>query len=133
MIPDLIQILSLTVLTTVVWFVVGGILYMNPLVANIYRGFQNHPSVKAWKIQWKYLLGVFFIAGFIPILCIAVIYEFLSPVNWVLFGFLLIGVRIIPRCCDMWMQTSYPERLLAIELVNGVILSGVIAAMFSFL
>ena len=106
---------------------------MNPLVAKVYRGFQNHPSVKTWKIQWEYLLGVFFIAGFIPIFFIDVIYEYLSPVNGVLFGFLLCGVRMIPRCCDMWMQTSYPDTLLFIELVNGVMLSVVIALMISLL
>ena len=133
MIPDLIHILYLTILTTAVWFAVGGILYMNPLVAKVYRGFQNHPSVKTWKLQSRYLLGVFCIAGLIPIFFIAVVFEFIQPVNWILFGFLLCGVRIIPRCCDMWMETSYPNRLLLIELINGVILSVVIALMFSVL
>lgn len=133
MIPDLIHVLYLTVVTTAVWFVVGGLLYMNPLVAKVYRRYEKHPSMKTWDTQRRYLLGVFCIAGLIPIFFIAVSYEYLKPVDWVLFGFLLCGIRIVPRCCDIWMQTSYPDKILFIELINGLILSFVIAVMFSFL
>jgi hypothetical protein len=30
-------------------------------------------------------------------------------------------VRVYPRFWNMWIQTSYPRRLLAIEIVNGTI------------
>ncbi|MFH8110167.1 MAG: hypothetical protein QXE42_01875 [Candidatus Aenigmatarchaeota archaeon] len=33
-------------LASVVWFIVGGILYMNPFVAKIYKNFKNSPGCK---------------------------------------------------------------------------------------
>ncbi len=118
-------------ITTVVWSVAGGILYMNPVVAKIYKKHKSHPSFKIWSSQTKYLAGAFIVAGFIPILLIAIAYSFISPISIIAFGLILSGVRIIPRFCDAWSQTSYPNPILAIELVNGCILSFVIAYMLS--
>jgi len=41
--------------------------------------------------------------------------------HWFFFSLILIGVRIIPRFLDMWIQTNYPEKLLLVELINGTI------------
>jgi hypothetical protein len=130
---EMLQILWVTLITSIVWFIVGGIVYMNPWVAKIYAKYRKHPSMKHFKTQGQYLVGVFLVAGFLPIFLIAIAYQFIRPIDWILLGFILVAVRIFPRLCDMWMQTSYPNKLLQIELINGVILSFVIAYMFSIL
>lgn len=38
-----------------VWFIVGGALYMNPFVAKIYKDAQGLPGVKKWLNVPKYL------------------------------------------------------------------------------
>ncbi|MBU2028536.1 hypothetical protein KJ761_01435 [Patescibacteria group bacterium] len=128
---NILHILYTAVITTIVWFLVGGVLYMNPLVAKIYQQYADHPSMKKWPTHGQYFTGVFFVSGFIPILLITMAYAYIGPLNFIILGLILSGVRIIPRLCDMWMQTSYPNRLLQIELVNGVILSFVIAYVFT--
>jgi len=44
-----------------------------------------------------------------------------------LFGLILVAVKIFPRFADMYMQTAYPNKLLAVEFINGTICSFVIA------
>jgi len=34
---------------------------------------------------------------------------------------LLAAIRVYPRFWNMWIQTTYPARLLVVELVNGSI------------
>ena len=36
-------------------------------------------------------------------------------------GVLLSATRVYPRFWNMWVQTTYPQRLLAIEVVNGTL------------
>jgi hypothetical protein len=110
---------------------VGGALYMNPFTAKIYKKYQSHPSMKIWTNQKKYLTGVFLVAGFIPNLFIITTYQFLAPISVMNLSLILFGVRIIPRMCDMWMQTSYPNKILLVELINGAILSFVISFMIT--
>ena len=118
---------------SIAWFIVGGILYMNPLVAKIYRGFEDHPSMKKWESQKKYLLSMYLIGVLIPCLIFSFVYEFITPIGIVPFGLILVGIRIIPRFFDMWMQSSYPNKILCIEFINGTILSFMSAFLFHVL
>jgi hypothetical protein len=36
-------------------------------------------------------------------------------------GAVIAAIRVYPRFWNMWIQTSYPNRLLKVELVNGAI------------
>jgi hypothetical protein len=36
-------------------------------------------------------------------------------------GLLLAATRVYPRFWNMWIQTTYPRRLLAIEVINGTL------------
>ena len=119
--------------TTVAWFIAGAALYMNPFTARIYKKHSKHASMRHFPTQGKYLAGVFLIAGLVPIILSRIAYDLITPIGVIGFWLLLAGVRIIPRLCDMWMQTSYPEELLLVELANGIILSFVTAFMFSVL
>jgi hypothetical protein len=70
----------------------------------------------------------------IPSILFAFVYTYIKPVlpgdvlmNTVVFGLILVVIRIIPRWADMFMQTTYPNKLLKIELLNGTIISFVMA------
>jgi hypothetical protein len=43
-------------------------------------------------------------------------------------GILLAATRVYPRFWNMWIQTTYPNRLLAIDVVNGTL--GTLAIVF---
>lgn len=131
---DLLQTSLAGVLASIVWFVVGGALYMNPFVAKIYRNYENSPGLKKWKDAKEYLINMYVFGILIQCLLFAVVYSFIKPVlsgglvsNTLSFGSILIAVKVLPRLFDMWMQSTYPNKLLAIEFVNGVIGSFVIA------
>lgn len=131
---DLFQTSLAGVLASIVWFIVGGILYMNPFVAKIYRNFEKSPGLKKWRDTKKYLISMYVFGILIQCLLFAVVYSFIKPVlsgslvsNTLSFGSILIAVKVLPRLFDMWMQSTYPNKLLAVEFVNGVIGSFVIA------
>jgi hypothetical protein len=42
-------------------------------------------------------------------------------------GVLFAAIRVYPRFWNMWIQTTYPTRLLVIEIINGTIGSLVVA------
>jgi len=128
---SILTIIIAALITTIVWFVAGAVVYMNPPVAKVFKKYQKHPSMKSWGTQGKYLWNTFLIAGLIPNILIAIVFIILAPISWVTFALILFAVRIVPRGCDMYMQTSYPNKLLVIEMVNGLILSFVTAYMLS--
>ncbi len=115
------------------WFVVGGALYMNPLVARAYKNAQASPALKKWPNVPKYI-GLQFVGILVQCLAWAFVFNLvkaalpggvLAQGAW--FGLILTAAKILGRLVDMWLQTTYPGRLLALELVNGVIGSFVIA------
>ena len=128
---NIIGIFGKTLIITTIWFIAGGILYMNPIVANIYKQFENHPSMKIWETQKKYLLATYVVAGFLPILVITFAYNLIKPTDFLILGVLLVAIRVIPRLCDNWVQTSYPNKILLIELLNGTFLNFLIALLIT--
>ncbi len=137
MVLNMRQVLEATVIASIVWFVLGGVLYMNPAIRGIYNRFDASPVMKQWPGVPQYL-GVMFLGGslaqcFLAALAFALVKPALPDSFWgaaAVFGFILIGVKIFTRFFDMWIQTTYPNKLLAIEFVNGSIGSLVIAAVF---
>ena len=122
---------------SIAWFIIGGVCYMNPFIDKIYKKHKDHPSMKKWKSQSKYMINMFIVGGLIPALFLAFIYaQYFSTFltnetvlkNIVTFTIIVSLIRIVPRFFDMWIQTSYPNKLLKIELVNGIIGTFVIAA-----
>ena len=120
-------------IVSIAWFIAGGILYMNPLVAKIYKQFENHPGMKKWDSQKKYLIYMYLIGALIPSIIFSFIYEFISPISVLHFGLILIGIRIVPRFIDMWIQSSYPTKILFVEIINGTILSFMAACILHFI
>ena len=122
------------VAAAVAWFIIGGALYMNPLVARIYeQETQSSPAVRKWESITKMLIGQF-VGIVVQGLLWAVVFAYLRPalpqgvlMAGLTFGLILIALKIIPRLIDMWLVTTYPARLLAVEVVNGSIGSFVMA------
>ena len=126
-------------LVSIAWFILGGALYVNPVVAKIYKSFGEHPGMKKWPNQKKYMLYMYLGGALVPGIIFAAVYAFLAPVlggslglNTLYFGLILVFVRILPRFFDMWIQSSYPNKLLVIEIVNGAILSFVAAGVLAW-
>lgn len=124
---------------SIVWFIIGGALYMNPVIARIYKTFDDVPVMKQWPDVPRYLFLMY--AGTLA-QCVlwAFVYIWVKPVLpdsivgiGVVFGLMLVATKIFPRFFDMWIQTTYPNKLLGIELINGSIGSIVIAVVFAFM
>jgi hypothetical protein len=129
------QVFWPTLIASIVWFIVGGLLYMNPIVRKIYAQFDSSPVMKRWSSVPQYL-GACLAQCFLAALAFLLVKPALpdSILGTVaVFGFILIGIKIFTRFFDMWIQTTYPNKLLAIEFVNGSIGSLVIATIFAFM
>jgi H+/gluconate symporter-like permease len=121
-------------LVSIVSFIVAGALYMNPIVAKIYESFRKSDGFKSWTNKKEYIGKMYLFGMLIPSILFTVVYQYIKEVlpggiipNALVFGVILVAVRIIPRWADMFMQTTYPNKLLKIELLNGTIISFVMA------
>ena len=125
---------------TIVWFVIGAVVYMNPFIAKIYKKYEDDPSVKNRKNVKIFIINTLVFSVLIQCFLFAFVYLYIEPIlpgtiilNTIYFGLILIIVKIIPRLFDMYVQSKYPNTLLIIELVNGAIGSFVIAFVFAFI
>lgn len=112
-----------SLLTSIVWFVVGGAYYMNPWISGIYKKLEGNSGMKTWGSKKKWLVNTFFLGGWLPILLLTLVYMYLFPLHPFAFALIIFFVRIVPRFVDAWIQTSYPSRLLWVEFFGGLILS----------
>ncbi len=124
---------------SVVWFTAGSVLYLNPFVARIYKSAAGSPGLKRWSNVPAYI-GMQFVGILAQCLLWAFVFVLVKPVlaggfvrTFITFGIIIFAVKIFPRFYDMWMQSTYPGRLLAVEFVNGTVGSFVIAAVFALI
>ena len=52
---DVFQTIAGGILASIIWFIAGGALYMNPLVAGIYKNAENSPALKRWPSVPEYI------------------------------------------------------------------------------
>ena len=112
----------------IVHFVVIGILYGNPLVDRISaKAEAQSPAVKQWATKRKYYVTQF-LGTQVEVYILTIAFVWLRPLvgfsayeGAILLGLLLAAVRVYPRFWNMWIQTTYPTRLLVVEVVNGTI------------
>ncbi len=123
------RILLATLVASVVWFVLGYVLYMNPMVAKIYKAFEDKGKVKKWKSTGA-MMGFLILIIVVQAFLWAVLYAFVKPLlptmlvaAGLLFGVILVITKNIPKFLDMHLGAIHPSRLLTIELVNGIISS----------
>jgi len=135
---DILQTILGGFVASIVWFIVGGALYMNPFVAKIYKDAENSPALKKWPSIPKYL-GLQYAGVLSQCFLWAFVFAFIKPVlpeglleKGIVFAFILIALKIFPRFFDMWIQSTYPNKLLAVEFVNGTIGSFIIGVVFAY-
>lgn len=136
---DILQSLVGGITASLVWFIAGGILYMNSFVARMYSDARNSPGLRKWVSVPEYLRFQFY--GILAqCLLWSFVFSFLKPalpegmiMRGAVFGLILVLVKIVPRFIDMWIQSTYPYKLLVIEFINGTIGSFVIGAVFAYL
>ena len=138
MIIDILQTILGGFVASIVWFIVGGALYMNPFVAKIYKGVENSPVLKKWLSVPRYI-GLQYVGILTQCFLWAFVFALAKPVlpdgvlmKSLAFGLILVAVKIFPRFFDMWIQSTYPNKLLAVEFVNGTIGSFVISVVFAY-
>ncbi len=113
----------------VIHFVIIGILYQNPFVAGLYKSEEDKkaPGLQIWTNKKKYLLSMF-LGTQIEVFILTFAYVFFK--NLFLFSslntaFMLAGIfsaiRIYPRFWNMYIQSTYPAKLLAVEFINGIL------------
>ena len=122
------NVLTFGSLVGVIHFIVVGALYGNPLVDRLYKEAQaHHPAVRRWPSMPRYL-ATQFVGTQVEVFLLCAAFLWLRPMvgptgvsTTLLLGALLGAVRVYPRFWNMWIQSTYPRKLLAIELVNGTL------------
>lgn len=120
-------------IVSIAWFIIGSLLYTNPTIGKIYKKYENNPGMKKWDKKSKYITYMYLLGALTPSLIMAFVYKLIAPISILHFGLILLGIRIIPRFFDMWIQSSYPNKLLYIEIINGTILSFVAALVLHYI
>ncbi len=117
-------------------FLVGSVLYMNPLVSSIYSQYSNYPCSKPMGLfgglgNWLLLMMV---GGLVSTIFLAILYSYTEKgigikSAWkkgLLFGVLLWLVSKVPTSYYTWLMYTYPDILNLIETFNGLI-GGIVA------
>jgi len=127
------------VIATIVWFIVAAILFFNPVVDKIYRTEEHHAAVRALPQSAKTIVMIL-IAIVIQSALWAYVYTLVSPAfsggklaKGLLFGFILVLTKIIPRDTDRILLTTYPKKRMTIEFIIGIICSFVVGIVFGYM
>lgn len=124
----ILEILLKGLIVGIIHYIIVGILYMNPIIDRIYKDAQKeYPSVKMRNSTSDYLTKQF-LGTQIEIWIITASYFFLKqylPFSnieiGIYLGIIFSGIRIYERFWNMYIQTTYPKKLLLIEFINGII------------
>ena len=124
----LITVLLWGAVAGLVHFVVIGILYGNPLTERISaRAEAESPAVRKWPSKVKYFVTQFF-GTQVEVYILTFAFVWLRQLiglgglgGGLLLGLLFAAIRVYPRFWNMWVQSTYPLRLLLVELVNGTL------------
>ena len=126
-------------IASVAWFIAAAILFFNPITDKVYRSEEKHAAVRALPQSPK-TIGMILVAIIIQSALWAFVYTLIAPAlpgdkmgKWLLFGFILVLTKIIPRDTDRLLLTTYPKKRMTIEFVIGIICSFVVGIVFGYL
>jgi hypothetical protein len=124
---------------SIIWFIVAAILFFNPVTDKIYRSEESHAAVRRLPKSPK-TIGTILIAIGIQSILWAYVYTLVQAslpgdklTKGLLFGFILVLTKIIPRDIDRVLLTTYPKKRMTIEFVIGIICSIVVGVVFGYL
>lgn len=122
-------------------FMVGSILYMNPLISAIYSSTNASACSKSMELfggtgNWLFLM---LLGGIISTIFVAVLYSYTEKAfgtmqAWkkgALFGIILWLVAKLPNSYYIWLLYNYPDIMNIIETFNGLvgaIVTGIVLA-----
>lgn len=123
-------------------FIVGSILYMNPFIMGFYDAYGDWPGAKTPETfggmgSWLLLMGV---GMMVLTVFVALLYSYTEKAikikpTWkkgAFFGVLLWLAFTLASAYYTWLMSAYPDILLGIELVLGLIgniVTGIVLAL----
>lgn len=126
-------------LASIVWFILGGIFYMNPFIGKIHKKFGNAPGVKQWSNTKVFMIYMYFLI-LIECLLAALVYSFIKPIfnqgviaNGLIFGLVLIAINLIPGISTRWILSTYPNKLLGVDFIGGILGSFILGLILAFI
>jgi len=135
------KIIICGIIAGLVGFIVGCILYMNPLVSAVYASTNASACSKSIELfggvgNWLFLM---LLGGIVSTVFVAVLYSYTEKAfgtlaTWkkgALFGVLLWFVSKLPASYYTWLLYNYPDIMIIIETFNGLIggiVTGVVLA-----
>ena len=126
----------------IIQMILGNLLYMNPVVSEINKQFEGHPSIKSFDFigglaNWIILTMVFGI--FLMIIWIflyKMFYQCLPGKGWtkgLCFGIIIGFIKAVPEAFNQWMVIDYPVPLILVQLFNtfiGLVIFGSLLGFF---
>lgn len=128
------------VVASLVWFILGGILYMNPYVSKLYKKEKKNKSVKKWKTEKIKMMEMYSLGVLLPSIIFAFVFLLVQPalpgglvLQALFFALILVGLVVIPEFLNKKLTTGYPKDLLQLEFINELISVIAISFVFSWL
>lgn len=126
-------------LATLLWMIIGIIVYLYPPFKRISQQAEKEPSVKRWSNSKHYLIAEFvyiFIQCFLFVWVFSII-KVALPAELLMqamsFALIIIAVKVIPRTLKMLIHTTYPKGLLFIEFIYSFFASFGVSILFVLL
>jgi len=126
----------------IIHMAISNLFYMNPLVMNIFKEYEGHPTMKPMEVfggltNWIMLNAIFSII-FVAILILLYLklYESIPGKGWkkgLSFGLIIAFVKAIPEAFNQFMVFNYPTVLILVQLVNAIlslIIFGILLSLF---
>jgi hypothetical protein len=124
---------------SLIWFVLAGALFFNPIVDKIYRKQDHLPGVKALPPNPK-SIGLILGAIFIQIVLWEAVYVLVQSAlpggnlqKGLVFGLVLVATKMVPRDADRLLLSTYPQKRMLIEFIIGSVNCFAIGLTFAFL
>ena len=130
------------VIVLIVHMTIGNLFHMNPLVMDIFKKYEGHPTIKPMGIfggmaNWI-MLNVIFSIIFTAILILLYLklYESIPGKYWkkgLSFGLIIGLIKDVPEAFNQFMMFNYPSVLILVQLVNAIlslIILGIILSLF---
>ena len=118
------------IVVLIIDMLVGNLLYMNPLVMNLFEKFAGHPTMRSMEYfggisNWIMINTIFSILFIIFLIVIFLkLYASIPGTGWkkgLVFGIIVGSIKAIPEAFNQYMLFNYPTSLILVQLINTLI------------